>query len=408
MSSKKGFDFFSRNFKKWINFSRKNGYQRLPQNVKDNRRRDSYRLWTLLDHKRINASNSRCRNIFCSCCLFLVVLILFLSSIYRPGPSFYNKEELHGGIFGSPECIVIVPVTVSRTTYNNTLHHLELSLTEPCHVIISEDTAYWQQSDSLVLDYVKRNPKWIYAKHAAPLYGIFAKASQWLRRALSSWFKHWFWAGLKEIVILPSVNAYTIHFYDLFFLCFNELNLPYSSMLMVLEDDIEVRHDAIQFGRWVSKKLLANNRNYWALSLQNMQDAGQAIYSDGQRVRTKDNYDVFLTHRWSTWGYALTKTQWETWWHKGYPWWTCWDSTLRKTMKHYDIPVVISGLVRSYHSTSMGTHSVSLNCKPWVTMDLHAQPITLNYAELKFSPRIRSVSEPGVPSVERDTHCDKR
>jgi len=384
------------------------GYRRLPQEEENTRRRDSHQLDTLLDYKRVNFNISHYRKIFCSFCLVLVVLILFSCSIYRPGSSFYNKEELLGGIFVSPACIVIVQVTVGRTIYNHTLRHLELSLTEPCYVIISEDTAYWQQSDSLVMDYVKRNPNWIYAKHAAPIYGIPAKASWWLRRALSPLFEHWFWAGLKEIVILPAVNACTIHWYDLFYFCFNELNLPYSSMVMVLEDDIEIRHDAVQFGRWVSIELLANNQNYWALSLTNMQDAGQAIYSHDQRVRTKDNYDVFLAQRWSTWGYALTKTQWDIWWHWGYPWWTCYESTLRKKMHYYDIPVVISGLLRSYHSSSMGIHSNALNCKTWVNMDLHVQPVTLNYSGLKFKPRIRSVSEPGVPSVDKDINCDKR
>jgi len=387
--------------------SRVKGYRRLPQEEEHNRRTNSHQQGTLLDYKPINVINSHCRKILCSFCLFLVVLILFCSSIYRPGPVFYNKEELLGN-FVSPECIIFVQVTVSRTAYKNTLNHLEQSLTEPCYVIISEETAYWQQSDSDVLDYVKRNPNWVYAKHAAPCFGIFAKGSWLLRRALSRLFEHWFWAGLKEIVILPTINACTIHLYDLFYLCFNELNLPYHGMVMVLEDDIEVRQDAIQFGRWVSKELLANNQNYWALSLAHKQEAGQAIYSHGQKVRTKDNYDVFLSHHWSTWGYALTRAQWEIWWHKGYPWWTCYEGTLRKTKNHYNIQVVISGLVRSFHSSNMGIHSNALTCKTWVNMDLHVQPVTLNYTGLEYSPRIRSVSEPGVPSVDKDNNCDKR
>jgi len=388
-------------------FARLKGYQRLPQTIHDSEWKD-HQQKSIMNYKRIKLRTCQWRKVFCSCCLFSVVLILFLSSIFRPGPSFYNKEELLKGIIGSPACMVVVPVTVSRSIYKNTLNHLELSLTEPCQVIISEDTTLWQQSDPNVLDYVKRNPNWIYAKHAAPLCGIFAKASQWSRRALSSYLKYWILGWLKEIIIAPAVNSYTIHFYDLFYFCFNELNIPYSSMVMILEDDIEIRHDSVQFGRWVSKELLANNPNYWALSLTNMQESGQAIYSHDQRVRTKDNYDVFLAHRWSTWGYALTKAQWETWWHKSYPWLMSWDSTLRQTLNYHDIPVIISGLLRSYHSSQMGTHSDALKCKTWKTMDLHVQPVILNYTGLKFSPRIRSESEPGVPEVEKDENCNKR
>jgi len=386
-------------------FATMKGYQQLPQTEQVVGKRNSCKEEVLLDEKRRFFSSTLCRNI-CYCCLFMVVLLLLLSSTFRPGPSFYNKEHILGRISAAAECVIIIPVTVTRITYNNTLHHLELSLTKPCVVIVSEDTSYGQRSDPLVLEYVNRNSNWIYAKHAAPLFGIFAKFSHWLRSGLSQYLDQWQWVWLKEIVIQPIVNAYTIHFYDLFHFCFDELDLPWDSMVMVLEDDIMVRHDAVQFGRWVSKHLLANNQNYWALCLRNMQDYGQAIYRPGERVRDKDNYDVFVVHhRWSTWGYALTRTQWETWWHKSYPWWICWDSTLRKTMDYYDIPTVMSGLVRSRHISQMGTHSYLPGCDPWSEMDLHALPVTLNYTG--FSPRIRDQHEPGVPSVDR-INCDER
>ena len=121
-----------------------------------------------------------------------------------------------------------------------------------------------------------------------------AKFSQWLqshsRPLLDSS------SPLKEIVIVPSVNSYTIHFYDLFHFCFDKLNLPWDSMVMLLEDDIMIRHDAVQFSRWVSTHLLANICKYWALSLNGLDRGGQAVYRSGEIVRDTDNYDVFVAH----------------------------------------------------------------------------------------------------------------
>jgi len=326
-----------------------------------------------------------------------------MSSVFRPGSKFYNEEQLLKAIPEAPNCIVIVAVAVTRMTYKNTLKHLELSLSEPCLVIVSEDTAYWQRSDPLVLDYVNRNSKWFYAKHASPLFGIMAKFSQWLQSFSRPLLDRV--PVLKEIVIVPSVNSYSIHFYDLFHFCFDKLNLPWDSMIMVLEDDIMIRHDAVQFSRWVSSHLLAYSRNYWALSLDHLDLGGQAVYRAGEIVRDTDNYDVFVDHNsWSTWGYALTRMQWETWWHKGFSWWICFDSTLRKSMHYYHVPTIVSGLVRSQHTSSVGVHTSIVGCEPWGEVDLHVKPLVLNYTNLGFGPRIRD-PERSLSSIERN-NCD--
>jgi len=105
---------------------------------------------------------------------------------------------------------------------------------------------------------------------------------------------------LEELVNLPDVNSYTVHFYDLFHLCFDRLNLPKDGMVMVIEDDIMVRHDAVQFSRWVTKHYLAGEPRFWSLCLTNLDSGGQAVYRTGERVREKDNYDLFIYHHWST------------------------------------------------------------------------------------------------------------
>merc|ERR1719285_927830 len=189
---------------------------------------EKWRTW------RLCFSKFTLRRILCSGCFLALILVLFFSSVFRPGSKFYNEEQLLKALPEAPYCIVIVAVSVKRMTYKNTLKHLELSLSEPCIVIVSEDTAYWQRSNPLVLDYVNRNSKWFYAKHASPLFGIMPKFSQWLQSFSSPLLDRV--PLLKEIVIVPSVNSYTIHFYD-----------------------ILIRHDAVQFSRWVSTHLLVNS-----------------------------------------------------------------------------------------------------------------------------------------------------
>jgi hypothetical protein len=345
------------------------------------------------------------RRICCSACFLLVVLFFFFSSIFRPGPAFYNEEQLLKEIPAVPACMVVMTVSVNREYYKTTLRHLELAVTEPCTIMISEDALYWQQSDPLVMEYVNRNPNWVYAKHSAPIFGVFSGLAQWLERATRPAFDY-SWV-IKEIVIQFIVNACTVHYYDIFHFCFDRLNLPGDGMVMVLEDDIMIRHDAVQFSRWVSKNMLANRPDYWALSLRFSELENQAVYGHNERVRPKDNYDVFVVHHfWSTWGYALTRAQWDMWWHKGYAWWTSYDATLRKSMNRYDVPTVFSGLVRAQHIAHWGIHTSLGNCNPWGKVDLHASPVIVNYTMLNFSPRIRSASEPAVPSVKRSS-CER-
>jgi len=87
-------------------------------------------------------SISRRRRIGCSFCLLLILFLVLFSSRFRPFSVFYNEKDILGKMPPKPACIVIVPVTVSRTVYRNTLHHLELALTDPCVVIVSEDTSF--------------------------------------------------------------------------------------------------------------------------------------------------------------------------------------------------------------------------------------------------------------------------
>jgi len=350
----------------------------------------------LLEKELPNPSDTRLvkrRTRFTCCfCVMMILLILIFTSRFRPGTVFYNEKDILKKIPPELECLVIVPVTGSRTIFKNTLHHLELTLTLPCMVLVSEDAAWWDASNELVLDYVNRNQNWLYAKHASPILGIPRTIFKWIQYFVRGYLS--FIPALEELVIVPDNNSYTVHFYDIFHLCFDRLNLPDSSMVMMIEDDIMVRHDAVQFGRWVTNHYLTGDSKFWSLFLTNLDGGGQAVYKTGERVREDDNYDVVIHHKWSTWGYAITRTQWDKWWHTGFSWWVSFDSVLRKTMDFHNIPSLMSGLVRARHEGTSGVHTLN-GCQRHANVDIHVEPLVLNYTDLNFAPRIRKFSDAG-------------